>query len=146
MVAECTRPLACKIADLVFIPSSQRVFEITPLVPGSPSLDVRSRSPGETRRSHGRFKIVDFRLLGESLTRLSLFKSQIGNRQSEINICQSVTVVLKCRKLLRKTRARPQILMQSSPLSRLRPATVTPLGTLSGAFCSPRSKARPSPR
>jgi hypothetical protein len=50
MVAECTRLLACKIADLVFIPSSQRVFEITPLVPGSPSLDVRSHSPGETRR------------------------------------------------------------------------------------------------
>src|SRR5215469_16322443 len=53
--------LACKIADLVFIPSSQRVFEITPLVPGSPSLDVRSRSPGETRRWNFdfRFAIAD---------------------------------------------------------------------------------------
>ena len=27
----------------------QRVFEITPLVPGSPSLDVRPHSPGGTR-------------------------------------------------------------------------------------------------
>ena len=29
----------------------QRVFEITPLVPGSPSLDARPHSPGGTRRS-----------------------------------------------------------------------------------------------
>jgi hypothetical protein len=29
----------------------QRVFEIAPLVPGSPSLDVRPLSPGGTRRS-----------------------------------------------------------------------------------------------
>jgi len=39
----------------------QRVFEITPLVPGSPSLDVRPHSPGETRRRNCRFKIADFR-------------------------------------------------------------------------------------
>src|SRR5262245_27452947 len=62
----------------------QRVFEYTPLVPGSPSLDARSRSPGGTRRSNCRFKIVDFRLLRGSPTRLSRLKSQIGNRQSEI--------------------------------------------------------------
>src|SRR5262245_32800370 len=125
------------MADLVFIPRSQRVFEITSLVPGSPSLDVRSRSPGETRRSNGRFKIVDFRLLRESPTGFSRLKSQIGNRQSEFNICLSVTVVLKCRRLSLRTRARPQILTQNSPPSRLRPATVTPLGTHSGASCSP---------
>src|ERR1700757_1423152 len=138
--------LLAKSRESSLFPAPQRVFEITPLVPGSPSLDVRSRSPGGTRRSKGRFEIVDFRFLRESRTRLSRRKSQIGNRQSEINICLSVTVVLKCRKLSQKTRARPQIPTQSSPLSRLRPATVTPLGTPFDESCFPPSKARPLPR
>jgi hypothetical protein len=42
---------ACKIADLAFIPRSAASFVITPLVPGSPSLDVKPHSPGGTRRS-----------------------------------------------------------------------------------------------
>src|SRR5215831_18227208 len=59
----------------------QRVFEITPLVPGSPSLDVRLHSPGGTRRSNCRFKIVDFRLLRGSprVFLVSNRKSAIGN-------------------------------------------------------------------
>jgi len=40
---------ACKIADFAFIPSSAASFVITPLVPGSPSLDVKPHSPGGTR-------------------------------------------------------------------------------------------------
>src|SRR5215472_9126337 len=132
--SEHNRRLAkLRISSLFQAP--QRVFEITPLVPGSPSLDVRSRSPGGTRRSNCRFKVVNFRLLRESPTRSSRLKSQISNRQSEINICLSVTVVLKCRRLSQKTRAQPLKPMQSSPPSRLRLATVTPLETPSGASC-----------
>jgi hypothetical protein len=56
---EAKRFLA-KARVLVFIRGSQRVFEITPLVPGSPSLDVRSRSPGGTRQME--FSILDLRL------------------------------------------------------------------------------------
>ncbi len=42
---------ACKITDLAFIPRFAASFEITPLVPGSPSLDVKPHSPGGTRRT-----------------------------------------------------------------------------------------------
>src|SRR5215469_13324269 len=41
---------ACKFAGMVFIRFSAASFVITPLVPGSPSLDVRPHSPGGTRR------------------------------------------------------------------------------------------------
>ena len=44
-----TKISPCKIGHLVFISHPQRVFEITPLVPGSPSLDVKPHSPGGTR-------------------------------------------------------------------------------------------------
>jgi hypothetical protein len=40
---------ACKRARMVFIPSPQRVFEMAPLVPGFPLLDVKPHSPGGTR-------------------------------------------------------------------------------------------------
>src|SRR5207342_939762 len=69
-------------------------------------------------------------------------QSQIANRHSKIKRCLSVTVVLKCRKLSLKTRAQPQIPMQSLSPSRLRPATVTPLEIPSGASCFPHLKAR----
>ena len=42
---------ACKICGSLFIPRSAASFVITPLVPGSPSLDVKPHSPGETRQS-----------------------------------------------------------------------------------------------
>ena len=41
---------ACKTANPAFIPHSAASFVITPLVPGSPSLDVKPHSPGGTRR------------------------------------------------------------------------------------------------
>ena len=47
--ASRTKIDACKAAGLVFISAPQRVFEVAPLVPGFPSLDVKPHSPGETR-------------------------------------------------------------------------------------------------
>src|SRR4029077_9173648 len=105
----------------------QRVFEITPLVPGSPSLDVRPHSPGGTRRSGDcRFKIADVRFIGARHTGLTRLRSQIGNRKSKIKICQSVTVVLKCQKPSRKTRPQPQIPMPNLLPNRSKPVTDIP--------------------
>src|ERR1700730_4228075 len=42
---------SCKMCGSLFIPRSAASFVITPLVPGSPSLDVRPHSPGVTRQS-----------------------------------------------------------------------------------------------
>src|ERR1700694_2365936 len=43
-----------KFSHWCSFPVPQRVFEVAPLVPGSPSLDVKPHSPGETRRrKHG---------------------------------------------------------------------------------------------
>src|SRR5207249_12078134 len=90
---------ACKIQFVVLIPVPQRVFEVAPLVPGSPSLDGKPHSPGGTRR----LGILDFRFAIADLFLSRL--SEIRNPQSEIQLCQSVTVVLRCRKLSSKTRA-----------------------------------------
>src|ERR1700675_4227541 len=76
-------------------------FVITPLVPGSPSLDVKPHSPGETR--HFERKKSEFR---RTKCRYSHFL--IHNSCSLISPCQFVTVVLKCRRLSAKTRAQPQ--------------------------------------
>jgi hypothetical protein len=71
----------CISCVLVFIDRPQRVFEVTPLVPGSPSLDVKPHSPGETRR----FGILDFRfaIADLFLSRLSNPKSKIRNPKSK---------------------------------------------------------------
>src|SRR6266480_4210338 len=71
----------------------QRVFEITPLVPGSPSLDVRPHSPGETRQGRN----FDLRFRISIAPAIAGFQSSIENRYSKNRRCQSVTVVLKCR-------------------------------------------------
>ncbi|PYJ17856.1 MAG: hypothetical protein DME96_04615 [Verrucomicrobia bacterium] len=58
----------------------QRVFEITPSVPGSPSLDVKPYSPGGTRRlEEFRFKIFEFRLPGRSWSSIANRKSTFEN-------------------------------------------------------------------
>lgn len=42
---------ACKMREILFIPASQRVFNlITLLVPGLSSLDAKLHSPGVTQR------------------------------------------------------------------------------------------------
>src|ERR1051326_5826142 len=71
-----------KWRELALFGSPQRVFEITPLVPGSPSLDARPHSPGGTRPRNCRFKIADSRLTG-AIPKPD-FSSQIANRQSTV--------------------------------------------------------------
>ena len=66
----------CSIHALFQAP--QRVFEITPLVPGSPSLDVRSRSPGGTRRWNFDFRFAIADLLSNYASNQ---KSKFDNRK-----------------------------------------------------------------
>jgi len=49
---QCALPgnATCISCAVVFIDRPQRVFEVAPLVPGFPSLDVKPHSSGETRR------------------------------------------------------------------------------------------------
>src|SRR5437763_17177242 len=90
-------PLAKSPGSSLFL-ASQRVFEITPLVPGSPSLDARPHAPGETRRQE--YRKVDTGNRKEKL-------SAIRCTQSALKLCQSVTVVLKGRTPSAKHEHRP---------------------------------------
>ncbi|PYL72115.1 MAG: hypothetical protein DMF26_17405 [Verrucomicrobia bacterium] len=45
------KALLAKLEISSLFKAPQRAFEITPLVPGFPSLDVKPHSPGGTRRS-----------------------------------------------------------------------------------------------
>jgi hypothetical protein len=50
-LAVWAQTLLAKVLSWRLLDAPQRVFEITPLVPGSPSLDARPHSPGGTRQS-----------------------------------------------------------------------------------------------
>src|SRR5947209_7117511 len=122
---------------MLFIPRSAASFVITPLVPGFPSHDAKPHSPGETRQQ----EIPEIRNRKPE-------ENSIRNPRFEIRnyLCQFVTVVLKCRKLSRKTRVQPLIPTPSLPPSPSKPVTVTPLEIRSAAFCFRRSRALPLPR
>src|SRR2546423_8055978 len=71
---------ACKIRGLVVYSPLAASFVITPLVPGSPSLDVKPHSPGETRQK-GNF---DLRFSNFDCLVKTDPQSPIENRHSKI--------------------------------------------------------------